>query len=336
MKIPTSDSSGQSSGKFLVLVLLVALAGLGAWAFLLKRDLATVNEALAAAQKSANTTVASAGEVQRLKLKVAELEARIAAGPGPAAAPASVPPPAAAPAAPANAMGALTSQMLSNPTMRSMVATQLRRNLETQYTEFFNRQGFGPEQRERFLDIMLENQDAMLDLSQRLLAGNLSAADRADLQQKGRAIGEAAEGRLREFFGDDGRFQAYRQYADQAGERTQVTALQTALIPAGQGLSTQQSAALTDLMYEERKAFAFTPNPAAGSGDPAAAVAPEYIETNLREQEQLQNRIADRAAAVLSPEQLATLRRTQATRLQTLRTSAELSRQILGGRGAAK
>lgn len=48
MNSPAPGSSGQLSGKSLVLLLLAAVAGVGAWAFLLKRDLATVNEALAA------------------------------------------------------------------------------------------------------------------------------------------------------------------------------------------------------------------------------------------------------------------------------------------------
>jgi hypothetical protein len=49
---PPLASTGSSGSKALVFVLLLAVAGLGAWAFLLKRDLATANEDLAAARKS--------------------------------------------------------------------------------------------------------------------------------------------------------------------------------------------------------------------------------------------------------------------------------------------
>jgi hypothetical protein len=83
-------------------------------------------------------------------------------------------------------------------------------------------------------------------------------------------------------------------------------------------------------MYEERKGFTFTRNPGAGAADPTAALNSQTVETNLREQEQLDERIANRAAVLLSPDQVNALRQNQAARRQAARASIELSRQMLG------
>jgi hypothetical protein len=313
-------SSSPSGSKFLVLVLIAAIAGLGAWAFLLKRDLATANEELAAARKSAGTA-ASQAEVQRLKLKVAELESRPAAAPAPAPA---EPKAAPAPANPASLVG----QMLANPAMRSMVATQMRRTQETRYADLFARFGFTEEQRGRFLDILTENQEAMMDLSQKITAGNLSPEERAEIQRQGTQLESGIDARIRELLGDEGRYAEYKLYNEQQTERTQVTALQGVLARSSQPLRPEQAAALTDIMYQERKAAA-TVRSAADSADPAVALAPDAVETRIRQQEQLQARVNDRAASVLTPEQLAALRTTQANQLNSLRLGAEMARQMM-------
>lgn len=332
---PNPPSSNSSGSKFLVILLLAAVAGLGAWAFILKQDLATANEAAAAARKGSNGATVAQGEVQRLKAKVLELETKLAAVPTPV--PATATPAKAAPATPAASMAALTSQMLSNPAMRSMVAAQMRRTYETQFAGLFAKFGFSPEQRSGFIDILVENQEAMMDLSQKMMGGNVSAAEREEIQRQGKEMEAGIDSKLRGFLNDETKYAEYKLFTDQQTERTQVTALQTALARTSQPLTPEQSAAMTDLMYQERKSLAATRSAATESSDPAVALSSSAVETRIREQEQLQARITDRAASVLNPDQLAALRRTQTTQLQSLRLGADMARQMLGnGQPAAK
>ena len=106
---------------------------------------------------------------------------------------------------------------------------------------------------------------------------------------------------FRELLGDE-KFAAFRSYTDQQAERTQVNMLKASLASSGAPLSAEQAASLSGLMYEERKGFTFTRNPDAGAADPTAALNSQTVETNLREQEQLDERIANRAAVLLSPD----------------------------------
>lgn len=332
---PKTSPSNSSGSKFLVILLLAAVAGLGAWAFILKQDLATANEEAAAARKGSNGATVTQGEVQRLKAKVLELETMLAAVP--ASVPATATSAKPAPANPAASMGSIASQMMSNPTMRSMVASQMKRSLETRYADLFTKFAFSPEQRAQFIDILTENQDAMMDLSQKMVGGNLTPAEREEIQRQGKELDAGIEAKMRGFFNDETKYADYKLFNDQQTERTQVTALQTALARTSQPLTAEQSAAMADLMYQERKSLAATRSVAPESSDPAVALSSSATETRLREQEQLQARITDRAASVLNPDQLAALRSTQATQLQSLRLGAEMARQMLGnGQPAAK
>lgn len=300
-----------------------------AWAFILKRDLAGANEEIAAARKGANGATVVQGEVQRLKAQVLELEARLAAVPVPA----PVSPTAETPVQPApkaaNPMAAV-AQMMNNPAMKAMMATQQRRAIETRMAELFEMLQLTPEQRTRLVDLLAERQAATTEAGLKLAAGDLSAEERRALALEVQQSNQGTLAAVRDLLGDENKVAYFRQYTEQANERTQVNALKTTLASSGAPLSAEQSAAMTTLMFEERKGFAFTRNPDAGAGDPAAALNSQAVETNLQEQEQLNERIATRAATVLSPAQLAAFRQTQATRLQATRAGLEMSRQMLG------
>ena len=67
------------------------------------------------------------------------------------------------------------------------------------------------------------------------------------------------------------------------------------------------------------------------TANPMAVPTAEAMEIRVQEQEQLNRQIANRAASVLTPEQLGNLRQDQANRLDALRASSEMARQMLGG-----
>ena len=332
---PQTSPSSSSGSKFLVILLLAAVAGLGAWAFMLKQDLAAANEEAAAARKGSNGATVNQGEVQRLKTKVLELETKLAAAPAPAT-PAAETPAQPAPKA-ANPLAAVAQLMASNPAMKAMMAAQQRRAIEMQMAELFDTLQLTPEQRTKFVDLLAERQALTTDAGMKLASGNLSAEERRALTQEVQQATQGTVAAVRDLLGDENKFSYFKQYTDQQAERTQVNTLKISLAASGAPLSADQSSALTTLMYEERKGFTFTRNPDAGVGDPAAALNSQTVETNLQEQEQLNERIATRASSVLSPDQLTAFRQSQATRLQATRAGLEMSRQMLGvGQPAAK
>jgi hypothetical protein len=340
MKTAPAFASAPASGKTVspVFSLIQTLCVLGVliWAALLKRELASTKKDLAALRERPAVAESAARETAALRERVATLESQLAAAASlameskPVAAPAPAPTPAAAPASPMSAIAA----MANNPAMRNLMAASQKRIIENRYTELFALLQFSPEQRSGFVDMMAEVQASQTDIGLKVLSGNLSAQEQESLKQQVANAEASTEQKVREFFGDEAKFATFKQYNEQQSERTQVNALRTSLAQTGQQpLSTDQASALTEIMYTERKNFRFTP-----SGDPAnpiAAPSAEAVETRVRDQEMLNNRIAERAAAVLSPEQLANLRRNQAQRQEAIKASSETVRQLLGGALAA-
>jgi hypothetical protein len=327
---------GKTLQNFLTLAQIACVAALMVWVFLLKRDLASAEERLAALRQRPAPAVNLQKENQVLRAKVADLESQLAAAAAvpvapvkPTVATVATPPPPAT-------QGVAIAALMNNPAMRTMMATTQRRVLETRFAELFTQLQLSPEQRARFIDLLSEGQAATTDAGLKLVTGNLSAMEQAALRQQLKDLSDGLDPKIREFLGDDAKFALYKQFTDQQTERSQLTRLNASLAQSGQPpLSTEQSAALTSIMYAERKSFSFTPSPSGDPANPMAVPSTEAMDTMVREQAQLQNRIADRAAAVLSPEQLASLRRDQAARLENLKTSAEMARQVLGGTAAA-
>jgi hypothetical protein len=334
MQNPPSTRARTTTGTILTVLQLAGLAALLVWAIQLKRELGRAETEIASLRQRPAPAPADnlRKENQALRSQIAALETEVATMAVAAAAkPASTPAPATVtPAAPANPMAALAAT-LNNPAMIALRATSQKRALETRFAELFSQLQFTPEQRARFLDVAYDATAPLTDAALKLAAGNLSPAEQAAIRQSVEEGGKTVDGKIREFLGDEAKFAIYQQYQEQQTERTQINALKTSLAQAGEpALSAEQSRALTEIMYAERKSFPLTPTPR-DAANPLAAPPPEAIATRLREQEQLQNRIAERASAILNTEQLAALRRENARRLETLKASSEVARQMLGG-----
>jgi hypothetical protein len=319
-------ASGKSSSGFFLVLQLVCVVALAAWAVLLKRDLGVAEQELAKLrQRPAAPSVDLTKENQSLRARVATLEADLAVATSLAAKAPSAP--VVPPPAPANALAALAS----NPAMRNIMAATQKRMMETRFADLFTQMQFTPEQRARFLEIMNEASAPFMEAGLKLAAGNMSAAEQAAMRQQSKDADVAVDVRLREFFGDESKFAFYKQFTEQQTERTQVNSLNATLAQSGQApLTAGQAAALTNLMYAERKSFHYTPAPTVDPANPlAAATSPEATALRLQDQQRLQEQIAVRAATVLNPDQLAALRRDQATRMESQKASAEMAKAFL-------
>lgn len=333
MKSPST--SGASSGKALptalVFLLVAALAAAIGWVVILQRELHSTADELAELRARPAPTEKLEKENEALRARAAELESKLAAARTEAAATKSSAATKPASATPANPMAAIAATM-NNPAMRTMMASQQKRMLETRFADLFNQLQFTPEQRARFLEILSDGQGLLTESSLKLISGNLTPEEKAALRDQVKDIQAVMDQKVREFFGDDTKYAAYKQYNEQQAERTQVTTLKRNLAESGVApLTAEQSAALTDMMYLERKTFPFSKPTNRDAANPLEIPTPEAMETHLREQEQLDNQIANRAASILTPEQVAGLRQAQARRLETLRSSGEMARMMMGG-----
>lgn len=328
MNTPPEIKGGTAAANLVILVLLAGVVSLGVWTFRLRGQLESSQNELAEVRSKTAPASTDTAAIRALRTRVTELESQLQA------ATQAVPAPAEAPPQRGSAVGTIASQMMNNPAMRNMANAAQRRALESQFATIFAQLGFSEEQKARFLDLQMEQMSQATDLGLRLLAGDLSQAERADIQrqiQQREADSNAAMAAFfaAEFPGQPGPYAEFQRLMDQRPDQTQVDALQASLAGSGNPLTAQQSTALVQILNEERKTFTFSQN-ADAAADPTAAFDPEVVQTRIREQGELDQRIIRRASLVLAPAQVEALRESQASRLQLIQSSADMARAMFG------
>jgi hypothetical protein len=313
-----------------LLLALSLLAGLtsGAWNIALSNDLNEAEEqnvqlfarvTVASRQPSAGPLLA---ENKALHDRISELENQLGQlgvpGYGPAATPQKSP------------FAQIASDMQSAG-MRDLVTAQQQHAVDMIYGELFKHFQLSPEEHDRLQKLLVEKQLNQVDFGMKMMDANLSPSQRAQLAQQLSAANAATDAKIQEYFNNSDAYAYYQTYVQQQPERLELGTLSASLASANQPLDPAQADALLNLMYQERTNFKFSQdfydqtkiNPASVTG-PAA-------DTFLQEQERLQNQIAARAAAILSPEQLAAFRDNQVTIRQMMQSNLNLARQLAAG-----
>jgi hypothetical protein len=318
--------------RFLALVVVIALAVLSVK---LASDhaadqasLAALSATLTATEKAAQT---SAAQVKILHAQLAQLQAQI-----PPAAPADTTVAAGtAPAPPKKNPMAQMAEMLKSPAMHDMMVAQQKQAVQLAFGDLIKHFNFTPDERDQFVKLLTDRQMNQMDIGLKLMdGGNLTADDRAGLAQQIKDANAADDTQIQQFLNNDTDYAYYQTYVQQQPERTELSMLNTTLAKDNIPLDSTQTDSLASLMYDARKNFKFTTD----FSDPSAAatISPDTltdqtIQTYEQQQEQLQDQIAEQAANILSPEQLAAFKQNQTQMRQLTQMGLNMSRQMLGG-----
>jgi hypothetical protein len=236
----------------------------------------------------------------------------------PAAAAPGQPAPAAAPAP--TDIASVAARMLGNNAMRSVVVGAQRRALEQEFGGILGELGFTADQQTRFLDLLMENQTAVMDASLQRLTGRLTPEEEAQLQRKIDAANEGTLARTEAFFqqefpGDPGKLAAFRRHSALGPDRAEVAALQQRFTAARRPLTPQQERELAEVLHEVRAGVV----PALDPEDISLLVlSAQTLAPRLRDQRRIDTLLRTKATAVLDPAQLELLAAHQADRLKAL------------------
>ncbi len=322
---PKAGSS--KAAPIVIAILALGCAGLAYFAAQQWRSL--VNAETEVAQLRAKAVqVAPAEALQArndaLRARVAELEKQLSAVPPPA--------PAPAPAEPAKpSFGALAASMMNNPAMRDMMARSQKLALERKFADLMTQLGLSPEDRARFIGLLAEKQMNTTEIGLKMMSGNQTPEERAAVGQQIKDANAAVDARIRDFFSDPAAYATYQDYLVQQPLRAEVTALNTSLAASGQQMSPEQSSALATVITETRRDFAASSRDIVDpTNDPQAALNGPALDAFFQHQQQMQSQIADRAAAFLTPEQVAALRQSQASRMDQMKNTMNMARQMMG------
>jgi hypothetical protein len=244
--------------------------------------------------------------------------------------PAAVPPTNAAP----------NPAMLNDPETRTLMRKQQQQALakiadRIVNTNFARDWNLSPEQTARVKELLREKGGAGSDFTTAMLFDGLN--DDA-LAQRGRETKqkiEQSDAALRDLLGADG-FKALKEQEHSIGEREGVKRFREELAAGPEPLQKEQETALLAAISTERQAFSFRIDYDDTSKYDYEHIRDFFSEANLQiyfeDLQQLNTRVAERAALLLSPAQLEQLKTTQSDHLEKARLTVKMTTELFNKR----
>jgi len=286
------------------------------------RELADAQAAQELLQKQRHESLLQAGDLaaklQTQRLATAKAAARAAA--------ASRKPGKGKPA-----FGEFFSTMMNDPDARKMIRETHRVMLNQLYDPLIKQMGMTPEEAAQFKDLLADNMMKGAEKASSLFGGGMT--NRAEMLKLATAEQKAADEQIRQFLGET-RYAQYKSYQETVNERTQLNQFRQQNAGGENALTDQQIEQLLTFMKEEKQGVAATAGLPASwdKRDPAnleAMFSDEGVQKLLQAQEQVSQRVYERAQTVLSENQLAAFGLFQTNQLQMMRMGMNMMRKFM-------
>jgi hypothetical protein len=228
------------------------------------------------------------------------------------------------------AMGKMLANMLKDPEMRKAMEQQQGMAMDMIYGTLVKQLQLSPEQEKKFKEMLLAQQ--MENLSQ---AG---AMFDGDAEQRAKVAKELAEKRaaneenMKELLGEE-KFAQYQDYNQTIGERMMLDQF-----ARNAEISPEQNEQLLAIMREEKKNVQINlGNPAADPTQDWQAVlgSDETTAKLFAQQEEVNSRVMERAAQVLTPEQMQKFGPVLKSQLEMQKAGLNMARQMFGEQSKA-
>ncbi|MGF1452390.1 MAG: hypothetical protein ACFB21_10000 [Opitutales bacterium] len=224
-------------------------------------------------------------------------------------------------------------EMMDNPQMNKMMVASQRAALEVLYEDLIVDFAFNEEEQAHFLDLLLQRQMANMELGMKLAAGGLSSEERRELALQLNAITSEVKEEIDFFLNSEEDAAAFDHFEQTMQDRMQVVGVEQQLAAVGVPLAEGQNRELIDLMWETRQNFDFSTNlhDAENADVSAERLSRANLDRHFADMERLNASILERAADMLTHEQLAVFEQTQAQTLRMQRSQMEMAAQMFGG-----
>lgn len=242
---------------------------------------------------------------------------------------ATVPP---APAAPNDnslgGFGKMIGKMMQDPDMKKFIRDQQRGMMDQLYAPLIKQLGLTDTEAAGLKDLLAENMMKGAEKASSLLGSTNPAAMAGTFSADQKDFEEQVKG----FLGED-RYAKYEAYQQTLGERTQLNLFKQQNAGTASALSDPQMESLLTIMQEERKYITSltgesAPANSQNQGNLQAVFSPDQTDKMLGVQEQVNQRVYQRAMSLLSPDQLAAFGAFQTNQLQMMRMSMNMARKM--------
>jgi hypothetical protein len=277
---------------------------------------------------------------RRVQTLTGELQNRRAA-PAPAAGPAALAPAAAS----ADAAGEggktkggfaeMLSRMMDNPEMKKMMRQQQGLVMDMMYGGLFKELQLTPEETDQFKELLLDHQMKAMEAGGAFLKLQGQETDQTAAMNELAGAQKESDAQIKAFLGDD-RYGQFKEYQETMAERMTLSQFSQQMAGGQNPLSADQSQQLLEIMKQEKKGTAPALGESGADGSLGAAnwqamMSEGKMNDFLKQQEDLNQRVLERAKAVLTPEQLEAFATHQASQLQMQRMGVTMAVKMFGG-----
>jgi hypothetical protein len=228
--------------------------------------------------------------------------------------------------------GNMFSKMMKDPEAQKVIRQQQRAMVDQLYSPLVKQLGMAPDEAEKFKDLVADNMMKTALSSFSMFDASASTNRAEQISQIGNDQ-KAFDEQVREFLGESG-YAQYKDYQASVGERMQLNQFQQQNAGSDHPITDQQAQQLLAIMQEEKKnVAASTGQPVYGSGNDQAKLqamlSSEQSDQMIQSMETVNQRVYDRASAVLSPDQMASFGTFQTNQLQMMRMGMTMARKFL-------
>jgi hypothetical protein len=225
-------------------------------------------------------------------------------------------------------MGEMLSKMMKDPNMREFMRSQQKGAIKKMYGPLIADLKLPPEQQQKLTDLLLDQQMQTIERSQ-----DIFKEGKMDFQKASEVSKEAekgSEGAIQDLLGPE-KFAEFQDYKKNMGERMQLGEFKEQMQEAGSPVREDQTKQMLAVIKEERERYppVFDAN-APGETDPAAVFNDGRMERQLEWQEELNRRVQERVASVLTPEQLKAYTSLQEQQLSMQKFGIKMAREMFG------
>ena len=216
--------------------------------------------------------------------------------------------------------------MMNDPKMKEMMRQQPAVMLKQMYGDFVKQRRLSPQQADQFFELLTQKQTGTMEEGMRLLGGENKEAAKGEPQPQPTPDQRAeADRQLQMLLGGAG-YAAYQDYEKTLSERTTLNEMRQQLALNGAPLQDEQAKTLLQVMLEERD----TIQSATDDIEKWKAVRSGTSEAFLQAQADFDQRVRNRAASILKPEQFSALEAYQKQQLEMQRLGLEMARTMMG------
>ena len=245
----------------------------------------------------------------------------------------------AAPAESADSQGGMSgmlSKMLEDPNMRKVIAEQQRMGFKMIYSDLFKEMQLSPEEQTKLSDLMVGFQMKNMENARGLLEEGPDHAAALETQRQQTAEYEAS---IKAFLGDE-RYAQFEDYSKNIGNRMLVNQLKSELAGGKTPLQEEQAKQLVQTMREEtenlsRDGGLDATNPVNAGQKLDQVLSEEATEKFFERQNQLNQKVLERAQNFLTPEQLNSLASHQTNLINMQRMGMKMTQSMMGKNGPA-